>query len=87
VQAQRKAFVGKKKGTVDFQEKALNFAVLSAWAYTAGLHSANAVRLGRHFGLKSQEGKDPLNAAALANGKHGTDSDSYRGLGYRTDAK
>lgn len=87
VQAQRKAFVGKKKGTVDFQEKALNFAVLSAWAYTAGLLSANAVRLGRHFGLKSQAGKDPLNAAALANGKHATDSDNYRGLGYRTDAK
>jgi hypothetical protein len=87
VQAQRKAFVAKKKGTVDFQEKVLNFAVLSAWAYTAGLLSANAVRLGRHFGLRSQGGTDPLNAGALVNGKHSTDSDTYRGLGYRTDAK
>jgi hypothetical protein len=87
VQAQRKAFVGKKKGTVDFQEKALNFAVLTAWAFTAGLLSGNAVRLGRHFALKNQTGKDPLNAGALVNGKHATDSDSYRGLGYRTDPK
>jgi hypothetical protein len=87
VQAQRKAFAGKKKGTVDFQEKALNFAVLSAWAYTAGLLNSNNVRLARHYALKAQTGKDPLNAAALANGKHATDSDNYRGLGYRTDAK
>lgn len=87
VRTQRKAFVGKRKGTVDFQEKALNFAVLSAWAYTSGLLSDNGVRLARHFALKNQAGKDPLNAAALANGKHATDSDNYRGLGYRTDAK
>lgn len=87
IQAQRNAFAGKKKGSVDIQEKALNFAVLSAWAYTAGLLGSNNLRLGRHYALKTQKGKDPLNAAALANGKHATDSDNYRGLGYRTDAK
>jgi hypothetical protein len=28
-----------------------------------------------------------LNAAALAKGRHKTDAENYRGLGYRTDAK
>ena len=28
-----------------------------------------------------------MNAAALAKGKHKTDPDNYRGLGYRSDAK
>jgi hypothetical protein len=87
VNAQRKAFQGKNKGAADFQEKALNHAVLTAWSYTAGLLSGNAARLTRHFGLKDQAGKDPLNAAALAKGRHGTDPENYRGLGYRTDAK
>lgn len=87
VQAQRNAFEAKKTGTLDFKEKALNYAVLSAWAYTAGLLCNNQVRLGRHFTLKDQTGRDPLNATALAKGRHITDSENYRGLGYRTDAK
>jgi hypothetical protein len=37
--------------------------------------------------LKSQAGRDPLNAAALAKGRHKSDAENYRGLGYRTDAK
>lgn len=61
--------------------------MLSAWAYTAGLLSNNSVRLARHFKLKEQPGKDPLNSAALAKGRHSTDADNYRGLGYRTDSK
>jgi hypothetical protein len=87
VEAQRAAFKGKKKGTLDFQEKAVNYAVLSAWAYTAGLLVANPNRASKHYALKDQTGRDPLNAAALANGRHGSDADNYRGLGYRTDAK
>jgi hypothetical protein len=47
----------------------------------------NAVRLKRHFDLRVARGKDPLNAGALAKGQHKTDPDTYRGLGYRTDAK
>jgi hypothetical protein len=86
IKAQRDAFKG-SKGNADFQEKAMNYAVLSAWAYTTGLLSKNAVRLQRHYGLKSAKNKDPLNAAALAKGRHKTDADNYRGLGYRTDAK
>jgi hypothetical protein len=87
VAAQRKAFQGKKKGTLDFQKKALNYAVLSAWAYLAGVLSGNALRLSRHYSLKDQNGRDPLNAAALAKGRHLSDADNYRGLGHRTDAK
>jgi hypothetical protein len=87
IEAQRKAVTATKKGAVDVQEKALNYAVLAAWAYTAGLLHDNSVRIGRHFGLKNQTGRDPLNAAALAKGHHQSDAETYRGLGYRTDAK
>ena len=87
MESQQKAFQSKKKGTMDFQEKAHNYAVLSAWAFTAGLLHTNTTRLSRHFALKGQNGRDPLNATALAKGKHKTDSENYRGLGYRTDAK
>jgi hypothetical protein len=88
VEAQRAAFSGKKpKAAVDFPEKATNGAVLSAWAYVAGLLEKNTTRLNRHFGLRGTTAHDPLNAAALAKGRHKTDPDNYRGLGYRTDAK
>ena len=86
INAQRNAFKG-TKGNIDSQEKAMNYAVLSAWAYIAGLMSGNDKRLQRHYELKLAKGKDPLNAAALAKGRHKTDSENYRGLGYRTDAK
>ena len=88
--AQRDAFIDpetERRTNVDFAEKALNYAVLSAWAYTAGILSRNQTRLTRHFSLRETRGKDPLNAAALARGRHRTDPENYRGLGYRTDAK
>jgi hypothetical protein len=89
--AQRKAFSpeGAKKGqgNIDFAEKAHNYAVISGWAFVAGCLHANKTRRDRHFGLKSASGKDPLNAAILAKGRHRTDPENYRGLGYRTDAK
>lgn len=93
VEAQRKAFTpssGKQKAKAtqtDFAEKALNFAVLSGWAFIAGVLSKNLTRLARHYALSQQIGRDPLNASLLAKGRHKTDSDNYRGLGYRTDAK
>lgn len=86
VRAQRESFKG-VKGNVDFQEKAMNHAVLSAWAYVAGFLSSNDKRLLRHHELKLSKGKDPLRASALAKGRHKSDSENYRGLGYRTDAK
>jgi hypothetical protein len=88
IAAQRTAFEGKApKPPVDFPEKALNAAIMSAWAYVAGALHSNAVRLQRHYALADSAGRDPLNAAALAKGRHRTDPDNYRGLGYRTDAK
>ena len=68
-------------------EKALNAAVLSAWAYAAGLYQKNPQRLKRHYGIADVTASDPLNAKALAGGKHKTDASNYRGLGYRTDAR
>ncbi|MGO1488909.1 MAG: hypothetical protein ACTHWA_10205, partial [Arachnia sp.] len=91
VKAQRKHFTtsaGKiKVGQGDFAEKALNYAVLSSWAYVAGVLFHNKTRQKRHFELRETSTKDPLNASALAKGRHKTDAENYRGLGYRTDAK
>jgi hypothetical protein len=88
VKAQRDSFEGKKpKPPVDYPEKALNAAVMAAWAYIAGALRSNQTRLQRHFALANTAGRDPLNAAALAKGRHRTDPDNYRGLGYRTDVK
>ena len=90
VDNQRKAF--EKTGTskasnLDFAEKAMNDAILSAWAFVAGLLSVNPVRLQKHFELKDKGKPDPLRAALLVKGKHVTDPEQYRGLGYRTDPK
>jgi hypothetical protein len=91
VSAQEKAFADTKTGRTkagfaDFQDKANNLAILSAWAYIAGALQNNPTRLARHYALKANSG-DPLKAALLAKGRHITDPESYRGLGYRTDAK
>jgi hypothetical protein len=85
--AQRDFFNGKARTKPDYPEKAYSAAVYSAWAYVAGVLHDNEPRLKRHFSLREPGGTDPLNAAALAKGRHKTDSDTYRGLGYRTDAK
>lgn len=88
ISAQRAAFSGKKgKTPVDFPEKAGNLAIMSSWAFVAGVLKDNETRLKRHFGLANAKGKDPLNATALAKGRHKTDPENYRGLGYRVDAK
>ena len=87
VEAQRKAFQSKLRTKPDYPEKAFSAAIYSAWAYVAGILHDNEPRLKRHYSLRSAAGTDPLNAAALAKGRHKTDSDTYRGLGYRTDAK
>jgi hypothetical protein len=86
VAAQRKAFEA-KRGSADYREKAMNIAILAAWAYVAGLLSNNKTRLDKHFALSQKTNGDPLNSAALAKGRHKTDPENYRGLGTRTDAK
>ena len=90
VEAQRDYFTGEDgdfQVNIDFAEKAMNYAVLVAWAYTAGILQNNKTRLERHFGLRKPKSKDPLKAAVLAKGRHKTDPENYRGLGYRTDPK
>jgi hypothetical protein len=57
IEAQRQAFVGRNpKPPVDRPEKAMNAAVLSAWAYVAGLLSRNEVRLERHYAFADTAG-------------------------------
>lgn len=88
IAAQRAAFIGKKgKIPVDFPEKAGNLAIMASWAFIAGVLKDNETRLKRHYALANATGKDPLNATALAKGRHKTDPENYRGLGYRIDAK
>jgi hypothetical protein len=77
----------KQRAKADYPQKAYNMAVFSAWPYVAGLLHNNEPRLKRHFALRNATGKDPLNAAALTGGRHKTDPDNYRGLGYRTDPR
>jgi hypothetical protein len=88
-QAQEEAFTGKNgkpvSGMSDFRDKANNMAIVSAWAYSAGLLSGNPTRLQKHYDLSKPAKSDPLKAAILAKARHGTDPDNYRGLGYRTD--
>jgi hypothetical protein len=63
--------------------------VVSGWAFVAGLLHNNELRLKRHFGLADKKGgHDPLNASALiSKGKHPSDGENYRGMGFRTDPK
>ncbi len=70
-----------------YAEKAINFAIMTAWAYIAGILQSNQTRLDRHFDLKNAKGKDPLNAEEMGKGKHKSDPENYRGLGTRNDAK
>lgn len=91
VTAQRASFrlrpKGGKKVKPDYPEKAWSPAIYSAWAYVAGLLKDNKSRLKYHYALRNATGKDPLNAAALTQGRHKSDAPNYRGLGYRTDPK
>ena len=77
----------KQKKNLDFAYKALNYSIMSAWAYTAGVLEDNKIRLNRHFDLMNSNQIDPLNASVLSKGRHKTDPQNYRGLGTRTDKK
>jgi hypothetical protein len=87
IKAQSGAFKADSKVPPDYPEKAMNIAVLSGWAYIAGHLQKNKTRLEKHYKLPDSGKKDPLNAAALAKGRHRSDPANYRGLGYRTDPK
>ena len=83
----RKSAKRSKVLEADFAEKTCTYAILSAWAYVAGMLQSNPTRLDRHYNLRSITGRDPLNAAALAKARHKTDPDNYRGLATRNDSK
>jgi hypothetical protein len=90
IKAQRAAFVSDKKTagkSADYQEKALSYPIISSWALVAGSLGDNSVRLKRHYELSKEKGRDPLNAAVLANAHHKSDPSNYRGLGTRTSPK
>ena len=74
-----------KLGSADARDKANNDAVLAAWAYVAGLLQVDQVRLKAHFALGESKKGEPLKAEVLGKGRHVTDPEAYRGLGYRTD--
>jgi len=77
----------KLKGKTDQIHKTKNIALLAAWAFIAGTLQSNKPRLQRHFELSKANTKDPLRADLLAKARHPTDSESYRGLGNRSDPK
>lgn len=89
IESQNAYFVSEgKKTNREYADKALNHAILAAWAYISGVLSKNRVRLDRHYSLAlTTNRKDPLNAPRLAKARHKTDPANYRGLGSRTDAK
>ncbi len=77
----------KLKGKPDQIHKTKNIALLAGWAFVAGSLQTNPTRLTRHYELRKSKAKDPLRADLLGKARHHTDSESYRGLGFRTDAK
>ncbi len=91
INAQREHFRDGKskalKGKVDHIYKTKNVALLAGWAFVAGALQSNKVRLAKHYALADGKTKDPLRADLLANGKHATDPEAYRGLGFRSDPK
>ncbi len=84
---QKEHFEQKRKKNLEYANKAVNYSILASWAYNAGLLQSNEIRLKRHYSLSEIENIDPLNASALAKGRHKTDPENYRGLGTRTDKK
>ena len=71
-----------------YKIKAYNLAVISSWAYAAGVLLRYPKRLQKFNSLPDLCGKeDPLNARAMANAHHKSDPETYRGLGTREDSK
>ena len=68
----------------EFRNKAISMAVLSSWAFTAGLLQGKPELLQKLYSLpRASGGQDPLNAKAMSESKHPKDPTTYRGLGTR----
>jgi hypothetical protein len=88
---QRKTVLDRDKDSnAEFARKALSLAVVASWGYAAGLFQRNPDYLQNLYSIPDNvnEPNDPLNAKALSQARwKGFDSDTYRGLGTRSDAK
>lgn len=76
------------KGKKEYRVKALSPAIVSSWAFAAGLLQSNPKRLDILYKLPDRSGStDPLNAAAMSKARSETiDSETYRGLGTRSES-
>ena len=71
-----------------YKIKAYSLAVITSWAFAAGVLQRVPKRLEKLYSLPDLSGNDdPLNAKAMSKAKHKMDSDTYRGLGTRNDEK
>lgn len=73
----------------EFRNKAISEAIISSWAYVAGLLQSERQRLNKHYLISKTTTKilDPLNSMELSNYKHNSDDPTYRGLGTRSSIK
>ncbi len=74
----------------EYARKALSLSVVASWAYAAGLFHRTPEHLETLYALPDNASppQDPLNAKALSEARlKGTDPDTYRGLGTRSDPK
>lgn len=73
-----------------FKYRTLSLAVIASWAFVAGYLQNKQNLLDKFYKLVDNAGDniDPLNGKAMAKAKHPKlDSDTYRGLGTRTNDK
>ena len=91
ISAQKEFFRDKKTnklvGKSDAIHKTKNIALLAAFALVSGALYKNQTRLTKHFSFKEKKSKEPLRSDLLAKGRHASDPENYRGLGFRTDPK
>lgn len=71
----------------EFKIKAYNLAIITSWSFASGALQKYPDRLKKFYSLPDLcNGDDPLSAVEMAKSKHKVlDSDSYRGLGTRSD--
>ncbi|HKY73974.1 MAG TPA: hypothetical protein VJ246_01525 [Patescibacteria group bacterium] len=74
----------------EFARKAISLTVVASWAYAAGIFQRNPEHLQTHYAIPDSipAPNDPLNAKALSLARlKGTDPDTYRGLGTRSNSR
>jgi hypothetical protein len=71
----------------EYKIKSYNLAIITSWAFAVGVLQQFTERLKKLYSLPDLcNGDDPLSAIEMAKSKHKTlDTDSYRGLGTRSD--